>query len=170
MSFMVIISSFVSKLVEGRNHAVKPATLVFAAATEDSRSTDNLISANLVERLGIKVTDTVPFRTTLGNGETVYNQGICKGVIISFPELQVVEDFNIFNMGNERHYNVILGIKCLKTLGDVMVNSKLLTMTFGSDTAAEESVAASEICCPSVENTAAAPKKLLPRLLNILCY
>nr|GEU72310.1 retrovirus-related Pol polyprotein from transposon TNT 1-94 [Tanacetum cinerariifolium] len=221
-SFMVIISSLVSKLVEGRNHTVKPATLVFAAATEgismagssnqkqfkrltkaeladkrsnglcfmrgqkftpghtlvdkenkddgvtdmakvslnsrkrfaknstirlrgrlggeeiwaliDSRSTDNLISANLVERLGIKVTDTVPFRTTLGNGETVYNQGICKGVIISFPELQVVEDFNMFNMGNERHYNVILGIKWLKTLGDVMVNLKLLTMTFGSDT------------------------------------
>ncbi|GJU95760.1 hypothetical protein Tco_1320516 [Tanacetum coccineum] len=40
----------------------------------------------------------------------------------------------MFNMGNERHYDVILGIKWLKTLGDVMVNWKLLTMTFGSDT------------------------------------
>ncbi|GJZ12283.1 putative mitochondrial protein [Tanacetum coccineum] len=100
----------------------------------DCGASYNLISAKLVERLGIMVMDTAPFGSNIANGETVYNQGICKGVIISFPELQVVEDLLHFNTGNTRYFDVILGIKWLKTLGDVMVNWQLFTMTFGSET------------------------------------
>ncbi|PWA36166.1 hypothetical protein CTI12_AA602570 [Artemisia annua] len=59
----------------------------------DSGASSNIISAHLVKKLGIQVTDTAPFSSILANGEIVRNQGICKGVIISFPELQVVEDF-----------------------------------------------------------------------------
>lgn len=100
----------------------------------DSGASNNFISARLVERLGITVKDTPVFTLTLSNGETVCNQGICEGVIISFPELQVVEDFLKLKMGNTRNYEVILGIKWLKTLGDVLSNWELFTMTFGSDT------------------------------------
>ncbi|PWA65783.1 hypothetical protein CTI12_AA332270 [Artemisia annua] len=100
----------------------------------DSGASSNIISAHLVKKLGIQVTDTAPFSSILANGEIVRNQGICKGVIISFPELQVVEDFEHVKMGSASCQDVTLGIKWLKTLGDVMVNWQLRTMTFGSDT------------------------------------
>ncbi|PWA65784.1 hypothetical protein CTI12_AA332280 [Artemisia annua] len=101
----------------------------------DCGASNNFISAHLVERLGITVKDTPTFSLSLSNGGTVYNQGICKGVVISFPELQVVEDFLQLKMSNTRNYEVILGIKWLKTLGDVMANWQLFTMTFVSDSA-----------------------------------
>lgn len=114
----------------------------------DSGSSDNLISANLVERLGIMVTETDAFSSHVANGEIVSNQGICQGVIISFPELQVVEDFLQFKMGNARNYDVILGIKWLKTLGHIMVNYQLFTMTFGSETG-RITLKGDPVLCPS---------------------
>ena len=45
-----------------------------------------------------------------------------------------MEDFEHVKMGSASFYDVALGIKWLKTLGDVMVNWQLHIMTFGSDT------------------------------------
>ncbi|GJZ33214.1 ty3-gypsy retrotransposon protein [Tanacetum coccineum] len=66
----------------------------------------------------------------LGNGKFEKSRGICKGVLITFPELQILEDF--YPLDLESTY-VILGIKWLQTLGDTSVNWKKLTMSFEID-------------------------------------
>ncbi|GJZ25780.1 ty3-gypsy retrotransposon protein [Tanacetum coccineum] len=66
----------------------------------------------------------------LGNGKFDKSQGICKGVLITFPELQILEDFYPLDLGST---DVILGIKWLDTLGDTSVNWKKLTMSFEID-------------------------------------
>nr|GEU29164.1 hypothetical protein [Tanacetum cinerariifolium] len=54
----------------------------------------------------------------------------CKGMVVSLPNMQLIEDFLPSELGST---DVILGIKWLQTLGDVNVNWKLLTMTFMGD-------------------------------------
>lgn len=55
------------------------------------------------------------------------NNGMCQGVVITFLELKVIEDFLLLELGST---DVILGMKWLKTLGDMKVNWKQLTMVF----------------------------------------
>ena len=45
----------------------------------DSGESSNSISAHLVNKLGIQVTNTAPFSPILVNGEINHYQGICKG-------------------------------------------------------------------------------------------
>lgn len=64
---------------------------------------------------------------TLGNGKTENSYGICRGVELSLPGLQVTEDFYPLELGST---DVILGIKWLSQLGETRVNWRKLTMTF----------------------------------------
>ncbi|GJX36593.1 putative mitochondrial protein [Tanacetum coccineum] len=93
----------------------------------DCGATHNFISSKIVEELGLAVSDSGTFNVTLGNGETTRSKGICKGLVVVFPEIQVFEDFLPLELGST---DAILGIKWLQTLGDVKMNWKLLTMKF----------------------------------------
>ncbi|GJT14193.1 ty3-gypsy retrotransposon protein [Tanacetum coccineum] len=93
----------------------------------DCGATHNFISSKIVEELRLAVSDSGTFNVTLGNGETTRSRGICKGLVVVFPEIQVFEDFLQLELGST---NAILGIKWLQTLGDVKMNWKLLTMKF----------------------------------------
>ncbi|GJW47030.1 putative mitochondrial protein [Tanacetum coccineum] len=93
----------------------------------DCGATHNFISSKIVEELGLAVSDSGTYNVTLGNGETTRSKGICKGLVVVFPEIQVFEDFLPLELGST---DAILGIKWLQTLGDVKMNWKLLTMKF----------------------------------------
>ncbi|GJZ74597.1 putative mitochondrial protein [Tanacetum coccineum] len=93
----------------------------------DCGATHNFISSKIVEELRLAVSDSGTFNVTLGNGETTRSKGICKGLVVVFPEIQVFEDFLPLELGST---DAILGIKWLQTLGDVKMNWKLLTMKF----------------------------------------
>ena len=50
----------------------------------------------------------------MGNGESVRGHGICRQVSMDLQALQVVEDYLPIDLTS---MNVILGMKCLRTLG-----------------------------------------------------
>ncbi|GJY45837.1 putative mitochondrial protein [Tanacetum coccineum] len=81
----------------------------------DCGATHNFISSKIVEELGLAVSDSGTYNVTLGNGETTRSKGICKGLVVVFPEIQVFEDFLPLELGST---DAILGIKWLQTLGD----------------------------------------------------
>ncbi|GJY45836.1 putative mitochondrial protein [Tanacetum coccineum] len=61
----------------------------------DCGATHNLISLKIVEELGLAVSDSGTYNVTLGNGETTRNKGICKGLVVVFPEIQSFESSNV---------------------------------------------------------------------------
>lgn len=63
----------------------------------------------------------------LGNGLWVRSQGVCRGVVLNLPEVQVVSDFLPFDIGGS---DIILGIQWLRTLGDMTVNWEELWMQY----------------------------------------
>nr|GEW29310.1 DNA-directed DNA polymerase [Tanacetum cinerariifolium] len=105
------------------------------AEEEASRDEDNHVHLDMVERLvdqlGLEVTGSKIVRVILGNGKVEKSQGICKGVLVTFLEMQILVDFFPFEFGST---DVTLGIKWLETLGDMSVNWKNLTRSFGEGT------------------------------------
>ena len=93
----------------------------------DCGATHNFVSLKLVEELGLEVSDTGTLTVTLGNGGIATSRGTCKGLVLAFSEVQVMEDFIPLELGST---DAILGIKWLQTLGEVKMNWKLLTMKF----------------------------------------
>lgn len=53
--------------------------------------------------------------------------GVCRGVVVSLPQIDIVEDFLPLKLGCT---DVILGMKWLETLGKMQVNLGTLTMHF----------------------------------------
>ncbi|GJY46092.1 transposon ty3-I gag-pol polyprotein [Tanacetum coccineum] len=97
----------------------------------DCGATHNFITQRLVDQLGLEVTGSETVWVILGNGKVEKSQGICKGVLVTFPEMQIIDNFFPFELGST---DVILGIKWLETLEDMSVNWKKLTMSFGEGT------------------------------------
>ncbi|KAJ9546301.1 hypothetical protein OSB04_018844 [Centaurea solstitialis] len=93
----------------------------------DSGATHNFVAKQVVARLGLTISNTGPVKVRLGNGMWEESTGTCKGVVLTLPELQVVEDFYPLELGGS---DVILGIKWLRTLGDMIVNWRELRMVF----------------------------------------
>nr|GFA34340.1 putative mitochondrial protein [Tanacetum cinerariifolium] len=85
----------------------------------DCGATHNFISSKIIEELGLAISDSGTFNVTLGNGETTRSKGICKGLVVVFSEIQVLEDFLPLELGST---DKILGINWLQTLGDVKIN------------------------------------------------
>ncbi|GJR17893.1 retrovirus-related pol polyprotein from transposon 297 family protein [Tanacetum coccineum] len=71
---------------------------------------------------------TDPWELYVGKWEYEKIMGMCKRVLLSFHELQIIEDLFPLPLGST---DAILGIKWLETLGDMSVNWKTLTMSFG---------------------------------------
>ncbi|GKD53405.1 putative mitochondrial protein [Tanacetum coccineum] len=76
----------------------------------DSGATHNFMSTRVVKQLGIMVMDSSRLTVTLSNGQVARSKGMCKGVIVSLPGMQLIEDFLPLELGST---DVILGIKWL---------------------------------------------------------
>ncbi|GJR66458.1 putative mitochondrial protein [Tanacetum coccineum] len=99
--------------LHGNIHAAD--VVVFA----DCGATYNFIAQGLLDQLGLEDTGSKIVGVILGNGKVEKSQGICKGVLVTFPKMQINEDFFPFELGST---DMILGIKWLETLGDMSVN------------------------------------------------
>ncbi|XP_071714502.1 uncharacterized protein [Rutidosis leptorrhynchoides] len=95
----------------------------------DCGASHNFISTEVVQRLGLIVYGNKSVGMMMGNGKFDKSQGVCRGVVLSLPELQVFEDFFPMELGST---DVILGMKWLQTLGEMTVNWKTLTIEFSS--------------------------------------
>nr|XP_043616078.1 uncharacterized protein LOC122587997 [Erigeron canadensis] len=93
----------------------------------DNGATHNFVSWELVDKIGLVLLGSNLVGVKMGNGIIERSQGICKGVHISLPDIQVVDDFLPLELGGT---DVILGMKWLETLGEMTVNWKELTMEF----------------------------------------
>ena len=58
----------------------------------------------------------------LGSGQAIKGEGICKGVILTLQDIEIVEDFLPLDLGRA---DVILGMKWLESLKGMQVNWKL---------------------------------------------
>lgn len=68
----------------------------------DCGATHNFISAELVRRLGIQSKGTRSYGVLMGTGLTVKAAGVCKGVVLTLQNIEVVEDFLPLELGQRR--------------------------------------------------------------------
>ena len=59
----------------------------------DCGATHNFISTKLVEKLGLGIGNTEGYGVVMGTGLSVQGKRVCKGVVLSLLEMEVVEDF-----------------------------------------------------------------------------
>ena len=107
--------------VKGKIAQSEVATLI------DCGATHNFISNRLVQKLGLSWKTTPGYCVLLGSGQAIKGEDICKGVILTLQNIEIVEDFLPLDLGSA---DVILGMKWLELLGGMQVNWKLLTMRF----------------------------------------
>lgn len=94
----------------------------------DPGATHNFVALEKVTALGLPITESGSFGVSLGNGETVKGNGVCKGVMLQLEGCVIIqEDFLPLSLGSS---DVILGIQWLEQLGDVITNWKSQVMRF----------------------------------------
>lgn len=93
----------------------------------DPGATHNFISTGTVARLKLPMVSTKGFAVTLGNGEEVKGEGECHGIVLQLADIDVIETFLPFPLGN---CDVILGVQWLEKLGTVTTNWKIQEMRF----------------------------------------
>lgn len=93
----------------------------------DPGATHNFISSSLVTKLGLPLHNTVPYIVRVGTGDREGTRGVCLGMLLHLPGIDVVEEFIPMRLGSA---DVILGIKWLETLGTIETNWKRKTMEF----------------------------------------
>ncbi|GJT02163.1 putative mitochondrial protein [Tanacetum coccineum] len=69
----------------------------------DSGATHNFLSTRVVKQLGIVVMDSSRLTVTLGNGQVAHNKVMCKGVVVSLPGMQLIDDFLPLELGSKLH-------------------------------------------------------------------
>lgn len=93
----------------------------------DSGASHNFISTDVVMDLGLPRVGTTGYGVLMGTGLTVKGEGMCKGVVLTLQNIEIVEDFLPLELGSA---DVILGMQWLETLGGMQVNWRTLTMKF----------------------------------------
>lgn len=94
----------------------------------DPGVTHNFISHNTATMAGVPISNSSSFGVSLGNGEAIRGEGVCRGVRLQLDGgLEVVEDFLPLKLGSS---DVILGIQWLEKLGMVLTNWKTQVMKF----------------------------------------
>ncbi|KOM56297.1 hypothetical protein LR48_Vigan10g218900 [Vigna angularis] len=89
----------------------------------DSGVNHSFISTRLVEELGLKSTDTLPFKVCLGDGQKKVTR--CIGVPVKLEGLEVRDKLYLFELGG---VDVILGVTWLASLGEIKVDWGQLIM------------------------------------------
>lgn len=94
----------------------------------DPGATHNFISLSTVASTGVPVMKEGSFGVSLGNGEAIRGDGVCRGVRLQLDGgLEVEEDFLPLQLGSS---DIILGIQWLEKLGMVLTNRKTQVMKF----------------------------------------
>lgn len=94
----------------------------------DPGATHNFISKEMVNAAGIVLSNDGAFGVSLGNGESIRGEGVCRGLKLQLDGgIEVVEDFLPLQLGSS---DIILGIQWLEKLGMVLTNWKTQVMTF----------------------------------------
>ncbi|XP_024017591.1 uncharacterized protein LOC112090471 [Morus notabilis] len=93
----------------------------------DSGAMHNFISVDLVRKMELSVDKTEDYGVIMGTGLSVKREGVCRGIVISLQDIEVVEDFLPLELESS---DIILGIQCLETLGNMTVNWKNLSIKF----------------------------------------
>ncbi|KOM53140.1 hypothetical protein LR48_Vigan09g179900 [Vigna angularis] len=93
----------------------------------DSGASHNYIGRKLTEELALKVTDTPAYCVSLGDGHRRMTRGRCEKVTVKLEEVDVEEDFYVFELGG---VDVILGVAWLAKLGEVSTNWGKMTMVY----------------------------------------
>lgn len=94
----------------------------------DPGATHNFVSLERVKDLQIPITESGSFGVSLGNGEAIKGQGMCRNVVLQLDGGVVIkEDFLPLTLGTS---DVILGVQWLEKLGNVVTNWKTQVMQF----------------------------------------
>ncbi|KAL0539505.1 hypothetical protein IC582_023720 [Cucumis melo] len=93
----------------------------------DSGATHNFIHRGVVEELALPLERRNKFGVTIGDGTALEGNGICKTVEIKLPELIIVADFLVIELGG---VDVVLGMQWLSTTGFMEIHWPSMTMVF----------------------------------------
>lgn len=93
----------------------------------DSGATSNFISEKWVHESKLPVTKTRGFGVRVGGGQIIKGKGKCMNVILEIQEVEIIEDFLLFELGAT---DVILGYAWLAKLGDTKINWGLLKLSW----------------------------------------
>ncbi|TYK05651.1 Retrotransposable element Tf2 [Cucumis melo var. makuwa] len=93
----------------------------------DSEATHNFIHRGVVEELALPLERKNKFGVTIGDGTALEGNGICKTVEIKLPELTIVADFLVIELGG---VDVVLGMQWLSTTGFMEIHWPSMTMVF----------------------------------------
>lgn len=94
----------------------------------DPGATHNFISLGKAAEAGVQIEKSASFGVSLGNGDAIKGEGVCRGVTLQLDGgLQVTEDFLPLKLGSS---DVILGVAWLEKLGMVLTDWKAQIMKF----------------------------------------
>lgn len=94
----------------------------------DPGATHNFVSLEKIKALQIPITESGGFGVSLGNGEAIKGQGVCRELVLQLDGGVVIkEDFLPLTLGTS---DVILGVQWLEKLGNVVTNWKSQVMQF----------------------------------------
>lgn len=96
----------------------------------DGGSTHNFLHNQVVLTLGLSLTEIVPLRVTVGNGDELHCHQLCTAVKVHIQNHSFTIDFHILPLYGA---DVVLGVQWLKTLGPVLTDYTSLTMKFITD-------------------------------------
>ena len=83
----------------------------------DSGATHNFITADLVDKLSLPLSETEAYGVQMGSGASVKGTGVCRAVPLSLQALEILDDFLPLELGST---DVILGVQWLETLGETI--------------------------------------------------
>ncbi|KAF1882979.1 hypothetical protein Lal_00003161 [Lupinus albus] len=92
----------------------------------DCGASHNFISAELVEKLQLKVQTTPRYVVEVGDGHRIHCQGKCEALKLVFQDLEVVQEFYLFGL---KGIDVVLGLEWLASLGEVKADFGKLELT-----------------------------------------
>ncbi|KZV51588.1 hypothetical protein F511_10541 [Dorcoceras hygrometricum] len=93
----------------------------------DSGASHNFVARKMVERMGMKIDETVKFGVCLGDGTKIRCQGVCHGIEIQLGTYKTTILGHLFELGG---VDVIMGVDWLRTLGEVLLDWSRLKMCF----------------------------------------
>ncbi|KAA0032689.1 peroxidase 64 [Cucumis melo var. makuwa] len=97
----------------------------------DSWATHNFIHQGIVEELALSLEGKTEFGVTIGDGAALEGKGICKKVEVKLPELTIVADFLVIDLGR---IDLVLGMQWLSTTGFMGIHWPSMTMVFMAGT------------------------------------
>lgn len=95
----------------------------------DSGATHNSMSTKLILKMGLAIEETFELTIRLGDGFQTNTRGNCREVEMEIGDFKILVEAYLFKMSE---IDVVLGVKWLKTLGDVIMNWTKQTMSFWS--------------------------------------